>query len=167
MAFASSFIALNPEVDKFNYVHTINNEKDNTTKQDEAIDLKKAFLLYNTKQKEKTDIFEEKILSFFKSKDKDMSISLEVYNNGYMVLDKIYPHILEKLDAEDIYTTPYGTLIFDWEKDADNVFSLEIGAKKLGYFVEVNGEDIRQKDSFSWEEGQKILLNDLNNFLFD
>jgi arginyl-tRNA synthetase len=104
--------------------------------------------------------------NIYKSLDEDIKISLDVLNYTHKFLDKLYPSLIEELEEENIYSTPYGTVIFDWEKDDDNVVSVEIGANKLGYFIEKAGVDVKQIDSVSLEDEENFeLLQDLSLFM--
>ena len=95
----------------------------------------------------------------------DLKISSKVLINSHNFLNILSPSLLEELDLNNVYSTPYGTLVLDWEKDSDNVFSLELGADKIGYFMEVDGIDEKKVDNVYLEDNKKELLQDLSLFL--
>jgi len=108
-------------------------------------------------------------LSESKSND-EVNVSAEVLNQSIKVLESLYPSFYEKLSDNDIYPSNYGTIIFDWEKSADEIFSLEIGKNSLGYFIEKNEVDEKQVESLSldnnkFESSMKNLLTDLSVFI--
>ncbi|BBI90465.1 hypothetical protein HYO65_gp073 [Tenacibaculum phage PTm1] len=113
----------------------------------------------------KMDFLKKQLDVFLKTNDSDLKIGAEVYNNSYFIFEQLYPSILEHLSIEDVYTSSYGTLIVDWEKENNDIFSLEIGSKHLGYFIDVNGNYQKQVDKIEIEESVSHILKDLSNFL--
>lgn len=158
----TSFVALNPEVEKFQYVN--NYQYNEPTYTERMFDLKSVYLVCSD-VKSKNDILKDKINIFHKSKELDLKISSRVLINSHNLLNILSPILLEELDLNNVYSTSYGTLVFDWEKDEDNVFSLELGADKIGYFIEVDGEDVKRVDDVSLKDTKKELLHDLSSFL--
>jgi hypothetical protein len=51
------------------------------------------------------------------------------------------------LNVTDPSTTPYGTIVLDFETEKSELLSLEIGVKTMGYFIEVNGQDVVFRDN--------------------
>ena len=96
--------------------------------------------------------------------NRNNSVSREVFRNTYTIMSELPPSVLEVLNEENIYQSKFGTLIFDWEKNED-VFSLEIGSNSVGYFIEVDGVDVKQVDEIKFEQGKKGMFLDLMNFL--
>ncbi len=47
--------------------------------------------------------------------------------------------IANELNENKIIPTPYGTLVFDWEKNS-NLISVEIGENEIGFFTEFSDE---------------------------
>ncbi|MDC8002142.1 hypothetical protein POV26_13935 [Aequorivita todarodis] len=165
MALLTSLFTLNPEVEKFSFLNRSNIEMENIYLEEEVVDLKNTYHFTGIISNEKADFLKSQILDFFKSADADVKISADVLSQCYSFIDNLYPSVLEQLEIDDVYSTSYGTVVFDWEKDVDNVFSLEIGAKEIGYFIEVNGTDDKQVDSLILDESENELLQDLSSFL--
>ena len=165
MALFTSLFTLNPEVEKFSFLNKNNIEMESVFLEEEVIDIKDSYIFTGIVNNEKSDLLKRQVLDFFNSTDKNINISADVLSQCFSFIDNLYPSVLEQLDIDDVYSTSYGTVVFDWEKDVDNAFSLEIGAKELGYFVEVNGTDEKQVDSLVFEESKNELLQDLSSFL--
>jgi hypothetical protein len=66
------------------------------------------------------------------------SISYPVYNNASNLLVNLPEIVLDKIDIDNIYQSNYGTVMVDFEPKDNDIFSLEIGRKSIGYFSEVN-----------------------------
>jgi len=77
------------------------------------------------------------------------------------VVEKLSKEHLVVLEEYNIYTTPYNAIIIDWCK-GENVFSLEITNKFIGYFIEIDGVDIKQ---VAMGKIDNELLQDLDRFL--
>lgn len=165
MVLLTSLFTLNPEVEKFSFLNRSNIEMENVCLEEEVVDLKNTYHFTGIISNDKSDFLKSQILDFFNSADANVKISADVLSQCYSFIDNLYPSVLEQLDIDDVYSTSYGTVVFDWEKDVDNVFSLEIGAKELGYFIEVNGTDDKQVDSLILDESENELLQDLSSFL--
>lgn len=165
MALLTSLFTLNPEVEKFSFLNRSNIEMENVYLEEEVVDLKHTYHFTGIISNEKSDFLKRQVLDFFNSADSNVKISADVLSQCYSFIDNLYPSVLEQLDIDDVYSTSYGTVVFDWEKDVDNAFSLEIGAKELGYFIEVNGTDDKQVDSLILDESKNELLQDLSSFL--
>jgi hypothetical protein len=165
MTFFTSLFALNPQVEKFSFLNRTNIEMESILLDEEIIDLKDTYHFTGIVSNEKSDFLKRQVLDFFHSSDDSIKISADVLAQCYSFIDNLYPSVLEQLDIDDVYSTSYGTVVFDWEKDIDNAFSLEIGSEKLGYFIEVNGNDDKQVDSLILDQGKNELLQDLSSFL--
>jgi len=162
--FTATLLGLNPDVEKHNYL-TINTNANNISYLDKNIDLKDAFFLFNSNFKSNIDYLKDKLDFFLSCSEVDLKISPQVYNNAILVLDNLYPSIYNSINVDDIYTSNYGTVILDWEKDNNDIFSLEIGSEKLGYFIEINNVDVKQVEEIEVRNSLKDLLLDLSNFL--
>jgi hypothetical protein len=149
---------MNPDADKFNYFDKYPNAYECTVLAEQKMDFGRSYFLVNSK----TDVIRNYVMSVFND---ESSISSEVLNNVFFFLDKLEMNILDAIEVENVYTSPYGTLIIDWEKDIDNVFSLEFGAKEIGYFIEIDGRDIKQVDEKELIDSFSVLSADLSNFL--
>jgi len=77
------------------------------------------------------------------------------------VVGKLSINHLSILEEHDIYATPYNAMIIDWCKGED-IFSLEITNKYIGYFIEISGVDIKQ---VTMGKIDNELLQDLDRFL--
>jgi len=165
MALLNSLFALNPEVEKLSFLNRSNIEMENMFFDEEIIDLKHTYHFTGVLNNGKSDLLKNHISDFFNTSDNNIKISAEVLSQCYSFIENLYPSVLEQLEIDNVYSTPYGTVVFDWEKDVDNAFSLEIGAKELGYFIEVNGSDDKQVDSLLLDESKNELLQDLSSFL--
>lgn len=165
MELLTSLFTLNPEVEKFSFLNRTNIEMESIFLDEEIVDLKDTYHFTGIVINEKSDFLKRQVLDFFNSADGSIKISADVLAQCYSFIDNLYPSVLEQLDIDDVYSTSYGTVVFDWEKDVDNAFSLEIGAKELGYFIEVDGTDDKQVDSLILDESKNELLQDLSSFL--
>ena len=165
MGLLTSLFTLNPEVERLSFLHRNNIEMENVYLEEEVIDLKHTYHFTKITNNDKSDFLKSHILDFFNSTDANVKISSDVLSQCYSFIDNLYPSVLEQLEMDDVYSTSYGTVVFDWEKDVDNAFSLEIGAKELGYFIEVDGTDDKQVDSLILDESKNELLQDLSSFL--
>jgi hypothetical protein len=66
--------------------------------------------------------------------------------------------ILQFLNKEDIYPTPYGTIVMDFYRGSNHL-SLEFGESKVGFFSEfINGQNI---DSEGVKFERTVLPNEL------
>lgn len=88
----------------------------------------------------------------------------EVLFKCYSLMDYINPIDLSRVNVEDVTYSPKGTVVMEW-KHLGDVFSLEIGSDKVGYFVEVDGIDIKQVDSMELGDPNSELQKDLTAFL--
>lgn len=165
MALLTPFFTLDPDIEKYNFINR-REVVDQIHAPDESIfDLKGTYFLNYASSSDQVDLLKTYIIDLFQSPNEDLKISQEVLIQSIRVVEQLYPSVLEHLDKENIYRTPYGTLVLDWEKDEDNVFSLEIGSSKIGYFVEEDGTDVIQVDSEDFENYKFHLFKDLNCFL--
>ena len=80
------------------------------------------------------------------------SINSLIIDNAFLLIKSLPPSILYYLKPENIYPSQFGTIILDWEFDTDNIFSLEIAKKSIGYFVEKDGENHRQVDKIPFDK---------------
>lgn len=163
MPIITSLTSLNPDTEKVELMHRpfIRSAYDIARYED----YRRGFVQFDINVSNKTSVIAENIRRNFYSNNNGEKLSDEVRIQALNVLDMLYPNMLVELDEDDIYITDYGTLIFDWEKDIDNVFSLELGAEHIGYFIEVDGIDEKQVDVINLEDAKESLLKDLNRFL--
>lgn len=162
----STFIALNPDIEKYQYANRRNYFQETGTEEiDDTTDLKNAYFLHNNSFDSKVELIKAEIIDYFSSNDEEIKISNRVYNNAIDIIDQLYPSLWDKINFDNIYASNYGTIIFDWEKENGDVFSLEVGSEKIGYFIEIDGNDIKQVDELQVNESDKIIT-DLQNFYF-
>lgn len=163
MPIISSLTSLNPDTEKVELMHRpfIRSAYDIARYED----YRRGFVQFDINVSNKTSVIAENIRRNIYSNNNGEKLSDEVRIQALNVLDMLFPNMLVELDEDDIYITDYGTLIFDWEKDIDNVFSLELGAEHIGYFIEVDGIDEKQVDVINLEDAKESLLKDLNRFL--
>lgn len=98
-------------------------------------------------------------------------ISYPVYNNASNLLVNLPELVLDKVDIDNVFESNYGTLMVDFELRNNDLFSLEIGKKSVGYFSEVNDLTYSYCDELDTisEEGNvknvNILSEDILDFL--
>jgi hypothetical protein len=63
--------------------------------------------------------------------------SIQVMNNAVHFLYTIPKSYRNLLSEESIVPTPYGTIVFDWYNEKEELISIEIGEEKLGFFTEL------------------------------
>lgn len=164
MAILESILLADPFADKLSAI-----QQDSMvieTNAEEAIfDINKIYQYSRSTDFIKSDLLKEKILQYHYTLEDNAKISLNVINNAFALVDNLYPSILNELDIHNVTSTPYGTIVIDWEKDIDNVFSLEIGDREIGYFIEVNGKDSKQLGGTPLNSCAEELLSDISNFL--
>lgn len=100
------------------------------------------------------------------------SVSEAVGNNFLNIYNAFSEIIKLNLDLYSIYKTEYGTLIIDFERQNNCLFSLEIGKNSIGYFSEINGETKHFVESLpiehsNFEISTNILNKDLSSFLME
>lgn len=163
---------LNPDIDKYKFV----NKKDRNVHFEERENVQKKHFILNKDIDDIDDVVKIKIQSLAELKENWDGVGAKkltpiVINNAINIIDNISPFYLTKLDEHNIYSTNYGTIIFDWEfeseKVGESIFSLEIGKKSIGYFSEKNGETSQQVDSLNIDK-QNILqtIAKINQDLF-
>jgi hypothetical protein len=99
----------------------------------------------------------------------DNGVKDNVKINTYHLIENLFHLYMDKIDLESIYLSNWGTVLIDFEKD-NNIFSIEIGSKSIGYFSEINSKTehfceeafINSEDSFNSTMYQ--LKSDLNDF---
>ncbi|PQJ80320.1 hypothetical protein [Polaribacter porphyrae] len=152
---------LNPEIEKIDLINQNDNYFNNTN--EEFLDLKKTYFFVNNYEY-KLDLIKKYIESFALNNSYEVNLSLNTINNSTKFLDNLSSSIVDQIDLKSIYTSSYGTIVFDIEKSNSEIFSLEIGKKEFGYFIEKKGVDIKQVDALKIDELNKDLLTDLNKF---
>jgi hypothetical protein len=61
-------------------------------------------------------------------------------NNSIKFIDNIPESLLKDLKDDNITPTPYGTIVYDWEKRGE-IVSVEIGTNKIGFFTEFKNNE--------------------------
>lgn len=142
-------------VNRNNYF--INFQKEND-KSEIGADL--TFYLENVSNS-KEDMLKDKIYSFIdlKANWDDLQakpIKPETISNAIALFESLSLNYIYHLDLEDIYCSNYGTILFDWEFEDDNVLSLEIGDESLGYFFEKDSKVV-QRDDLLIDNSESLL----------
>lgn len=91
------------------------------------------------------------------------SVSMAVYQNAINTAKSLKKYI----DC-DVLITSYGTLVFEWilKNKTSDLFSLEIGAKQFGYFIEIEDQTFKAVDLAEFNIKEiNTLLSDLKKFL--
>lgn len=156
-----SILGLNPDIGKPKFLTHIYTEKIILCEDRPLSSVNSKYSVYSVSI---SDVIKQKILGYFQRKVFSTNISNEVLLNGNKFIDLLYPSMIEKL-GDSVYSTNYGTLVFDWEIDGDNIFSVEVGAKRFGYFIEMDGTDVKQIDSETLTDYSSTFLEDLSQFL--
>lgn len=96
-------------------------------------------------------------------------ISYSVYNNASNLLVNLPELVLEKIDIDNVFESNYGTLMVDFELKNNDLFSLEIGKKSIGYFSEVDDVTYSYCDELETvsEDGRVVSPNKLSEDLLD
>lgn len=133
-----------------------------------ASSLKNKFFL-NSNIAENTNLLKNKIklLSHFNDYN-NAKVSPEIIHNSLRIINSLPASVTTYLQSDSIYATKLGTIIIDWEIDTENILSLEIAKKSIGYFVEVNGTDYKEVSCISTKNISLIvssLTNDLSIIL--
>ena len=162
---STTLLTLNPRADVLEYLTLEHNPIEAVSELDD-FDMKDCYILNSLRTK--NDLLIEELGVYFENIDEDLNIGNEVYVNSSRVLDCLYPSLSQELEFNNLYPTNYGTVVMDWEKESGDVFSLEVGAKSLGYFIEKNGRDIKQVDDMNFHDNTlEEVFNDLETFLRD
>lgn len=81
-----------------------------------------------------------------------------VYSNACCFLEKLDNKIMKFLEEDNILSTPYGTITFDFYVN-DDLISVEIGKIQIGFFTDcTSGENMESK-------GEKLSLYKLPDSL--
>lgn len=162
-----SQLSLNYDTDKHMLKHEENEIINQETLSENDDFPVRTFELISQDNSDELEIYKKKIQELSMDRPLKKGLSFGVIDQCLFLIDELNPLSLKEIDLENIYPTELGTVIFDWEKDRDNVFSLEIGLKSIGYFIEVEGKDVKQVDDVVLKDHINILINDLNRFLND
>ncbi len=109
----------------------------------------------------KSELF-EKILSFkslVNNWDGYNAIPLEVKSstNAIELINLIEDRELKHL--KDIYPNPNGTVSFEWENEADEIISLEMGNKSFSYFIKLNSQEPQFFNDIQFGEKEIKILS--------
>jgi hypothetical protein len=69
----------------------------------------------------------------------------ETVQNSLRFLKDLPKKYLQKINQDSISLTPYGTIVIDWEDNTKNI-SVEIGINSLGFFANINKENLSSKE---------------------
>jgi len=59
----------------------------------------------------------------------------KVINNSFRFVSKLPGSLQSEIKPEKVIATPYGTIVFDFERN-QNLISIEVGEKNIGFFSE-------------------------------
>lgn len=170
MPFTTIFLGLNPDFDKRRtlFENSILDRDDYFTSSNVSLSLKNKFFL-NKEVKENENCLIESIKSISSLSDNwnnfgTSKISSEIIVNSLKIIQSLPPSILNYLKPENVYPTKMGTIIMDWEIDENNILSLEIAKKSVGYFVEMNGDDYKEVEKIDAED-IALITSSINNDL--
>lgn len=158
----TTILSLNPSAEKSMFFNQVVTE--NVAENEEFFDLKRTFFFVNN-YNSKIDYIKKHLESFTINSYYSDEIKPSIISNAFSFLDNLSPSIIEQINTQGIYSTSYGTIVFDIEKPNNEIFSLEIGKNEFGYFIEKEGVDVIQVDALKIDEMKKNLLTDLNTFL--
>ncbi|WP_339888816.1 hypothetical protein [uncultured Flavobacterium sp.] len=170
MPITTALLGLNPDFDRrrVSEENKVIDRNHYYTNSSVALSLKNNFFL-NSETKKNEDCLIDSITSISCLNDNwnnfgTKKISSEIIINSLKIIQSIPPSLLNYLRPENIYPSKTGTIVMDWEIDKDNILSLEIAKKSVGYFVEVNGNDFKQVDNIDAENIPQIVSS-INNDL--
>lgn len=170
MPITSLIFGLNPDFDKRRMMleNTFLDKEDYYTNAVSSLSLKNAFFLNKEIEENEHCIIDSiKNISYLGNDWNNLGtskISSEIIINSLKIIKSLPPSILNYLKPENIYPTKLGTIMMDWEIDNDNILSLEVARKSIGYFVEMNGEDYKEVSNIGIVEMSKITSS-INNDL--
>lgn len=170
MLLTNTIFSLNPDFDKrrVSFENSIMVRDDYFTSSNVSLSLKNKFFL-NKEVIENESCLIESIKSISSLGDNwndfgTSKISSEIIINSLKIIQSLPPSILNYLKPENIYPTKMGTIIMDWEIDENNILSLEIAKKSVGYFVEMNGDDYKEVEKMD-AENILLIASSINNDL--
>jgi hypothetical protein len=170
MLLTNTIFSLNPDFDKrrVSFENSIMVRDDYFTSSNVSLSLKNKFFL-NKEVIENESCLIESIKSISSLGDNwndfgTSKISSEIIINSLKIIQSLPPSILNYLKPENIYPTKMGTIIMDWEIDENNILSLEIAKKSVGYFVEMNGDDYKEVEKMD-AENILLITSSINNDL--
>ena len=170
MPFTSILLGLNPDFDKKRvlFENSILDRDDYFISSNISLSLKNNFFL-NKEVKENENCIIESIRSISSLGNNwnnfgTSKINPEIIVNSLRIIQALPPSILNYLKPENVYPTKMGTIIMDWEIDDNNILSLEIAKKSVGYFVEMNGDDYKEIEKIDAED-ISLIISSINNDL--
>lgn len=170
MPFTSPFLGLNPDFDKrrVQFENSISDRDDYFNASNVSLSLKNNFFL-NTETIKNENCIIESIKSISSLSDNwnnsgTSKINTEIILNSLKIIQSLPPSILNYLKPENVYPTKMGTIIMDWEIDENNILSLEIARKSVGYFVEMNGDDYKEVEKIDAED-ISLITSSINHDL--
>lgn len=170
MLITSTFLSLNPDFDRRRVVseNSILHRDDYFTNSKVSLSLRNNFFLNKELQENENCIIESlKSISYLENNWNNFGtpkINSEIIINSLKIIQSLPPSILSYLKPENVYPTKMGTIIMDWEIDENNILSLEIAKKSVGYFVEMNGIDYKEVNNISADDITSITSS-INNDL--
>lgn len=170
MPFTTALLGLNPDFDKRKilFENSIISKNDYFTNSNVNLSLKNKFFLNKEIKENENSIIESiKLISLLKNNWNNFGtpkINSDIVINSLKIIQSLPPSILNYLRPENVYPTKNGTIIMDWEIDNNNILSLEIAKKSVGYFVEMNGEDYKEVENID-SENISLITSSISNDL--
>ena len=92
------------------------------------------------------------------------NIQVEVQINTIKVIENLSELFIANIDLDFVYTSNYGTVLIDFEK-GKSIFSIEIGAKSIGYFSEIKAitNDFCEESFIDNDDKLLLTIGKLNN----
>ena len=109
---------------------------------------------------DKSDILLKNISKYLE----DENIQKEVQANTIKIIENLSEFFIDNIDFDSIYTSSYGTVLIDFEK-GNNIFSIEVGSKSIGYFSEIESitNDFCEESFITDDEKLYLTTGKLNN----
>nr|WP_297306410.1 hypothetical protein [uncultured Flavobacterium sp.] len=157
------FASLSPDVRRNSYIESLTNEP--SYKVERSVNLnsvKESLYLFDSESTRLNNLIEN---------IKVANVSNEVLNNSINILKNLPSLFLSNFNEENLYSSSYGTIVLEFYKADNSIFTIDIGKKSFGYFSESNNniKHLEEDMSFSTDENQrknsiKILIQDFLDF---
>lgn len=93
-----------------------------------------------------------------------VAVNKSVQNNAREFLTKLDYLFLDCLEEEDMYSTPYGTVVLDFQNEKGMV-SVEVGESKIGFFTDFTDKALNSKSAGDIFIHQSNISNKLQKAL--
>lgn len=170
MIFSTALLGLNPDFDRRRVLseNSFLYKDYYFSSSNVSLSLKNKFFLDKEVKENETCLIESiKEISLLKNNWNNFGtpkINSQIIINSLRIIQSLPPSVLNYLKPENIYPTKNGTIMMDWEIDVNNILSLEIAKKSVGYFVEMNGEDYKEVENID-VSNISFITSSINNDL--